>query len=117
GLLLFGGLVVPHPTERANLALIVYLATWLGARRDDIGSWRVTVPFVLITMLVLGLVVAEPDLGTAIVIVVVALTIYFAAGARLEIFIALGVLTGVSVLALAVVNPERYERLLTFVDP
>ena len=113
----FGGLVGLQPAELAKLALIVYLATWLGARRDDIGSWRVTVPFVLITMLVLGLVVAEPDLGTAIVIVVVALAIYFAAGARLEIFIALGVLTGVSVLALAVVNPERYERLLTFVDP
>src|SRR2546426_8843910 len=78
----FGGLVGLQPAELAKLALIVYLATWLGARRDDIGSWRVTVPFVLITMLVLRLVVAEPDLGTAIVIVVVALAIYFSAGPR-----------------------------------
>jgi cell division protein FtsW len=113
----FGELAGLQPAELAKLALIVYLATWLGARREEIGSWRVTVPFVLITMTVIGLVVAEPDLGTAIVIVVVALAIYFAAGARLQIFAALGILTGVSLLALAFVNPERYERLLTFVDP
>src|SRR3989442_929106 len=113
----FGGIAGLQPAELAKLALIVYLATWLGARREQIGSWRITVPFVLITMTVIGLVVAEPDLGTAIVIIVVALAIYFAAGARLQIFAALGILTAVSVLALAVVNPERYERLLTFVDP
>jgi cell division protein FtsW len=106
-----------QPAELAKLALILYLATWLGAHREQVRTWRVIVPFVLITGAVVGLVVAEPDLGTAIVIVVVALSMLFAAGARLAMFAALGALTAVAVLALAVVNPERYERLTTFIDP
>jgi cell division protein FtsW len=106
-----------QPAELAKLALIVYLATWLGAKRADVRSWRVTIPFVLVTTLVAGLVIAEPDLGTTIVIVMVALGMYFAAGARVMMFAALGLCTTVGVAALAVVNPERLERLTTFMDP
>jgi len=113
----FGGSFGLQPAELAKLALIVYLATWLGGKRDQIGSWRITLPFILVTALVVGLVVAEPDLGTATVVVVVALAMYFAAGARLREFAALGGLTAVSVLALAVAQPYRYQRLLTFLDP
>jgi len=113
----FGGSFGLQPAELAKLALIVYLATWLGGKRDQIGSWRMTLPFILVTALVVGLVVAEPDLGTATVVVVVALAMYFAAGARLREFAALGGLTAVSVLALAVAQPYRYQRLLTFLDP
>jgi cell division protein FtsW len=106
-----------QPAELAKLALIVYLATWLGAKRAEVRSWRVTIPFALVTMLVAGLVMAEPDLGTTIVIVMVALGMYFAAGARLMMFAALGLCTAVGVAALAVVNPERLERLTTFMNP
>jgi cell division protein FtsW len=112
----FGGFGL-QPAELAKLALIVYLATWLGGKREQIGSWRISVPFILVTVLVVGLVVAEPDLGTAIVVVVVALAIYFAAGARLREFVALGGLTAVLLLALAVAQPYRYQRLLTFLNP
>jgi cell division protein FtsW len=113
----FGGAFGLQPAELAKLALIIYLATWLGGKRAEIGSWRISLPFILVTVLVVGLVVAEPDLGTAIVVVIVALAIYFAAGARLREFAALGALTGVVVLALAVTQPYRYQRLLTFLDP
>jgi len=68
-------------------------------------------------MLVAGLVIAEPDLGTTIVIVMVALAMYFAAGARVMMFAALGILASVGVAALAVINPERLERLTTFLNP
>src|SRR6267378_2360222 len=112
----FGGSFGLQPAELAKLALIVYLATWLGGRRAQIGSWRITVPFILVTALVVGLVVAEPDLGTAIVVVVVALAMYFAAGARLREFAALGALAAVIVLALAVAQPYRLQRLVTFLD-
>ena len=106
-----------QPAELAKLAIILYLGTWLGAHRDRIGSWRVSVPFLLVTATVAGLVVAEPDLGTAIVIVAVALAMYFVAGARLREFAAVGGLAVIVGLALAVVQPYRYDRLLAFVDP
>src|SRR5438309_464961 len=113
----FGGSFGLQPAELAKLALIVYLATWLGGKREQIGSWRITLPFILVTTVVVGLVVVEPDLGTAIVLVVVALALYFAAGARLREFAALGGLAAVVILALAVAQPYRLQRLLTFLDP
>src|SRR4029077_93254 len=113
----FGGSFGLQPAELAKLALIVYLATWLGGKREQIGSWRVTGPFLLLTALVVGLVVAEPDLETAIVVLVFALAMYFAAGARIREFAALGGLTAVVVLALAVAQPYRLQRLVTFLDP
>jgi cell division protein FtsW len=106
-----------QPAELAKLALIVYLAFWLGARRDRVASAAVTVPFVALVALVAGLVVAEPDLGTAIVIGVIALGMYFAAGARLAAFGALGLLALAATAALAIAQPYRLQRLLTFVDP
>ena len=110
----FAGL---QPAELAKLALVLYLAFWLAAKGDQVGRWSVTVPFVGILSLVAALVVAEPDLGTAIVLVAVGLAMYFVAGARVAEFAALGGLATVSVAAVAVVQPYRLARLATFLDP
>ncbi|MFN2519601.1 MAG: putative lipid II flippase FtsW [Candidatus Limnocylindria bacterium] len=106
-----------QPAELAKLALVLYLSFWLGPRAKGIRGVSVTVPFIVCVVLVAGLVVAEPDLGTAIVIVALALAVYFAAGARLREFGALGLLAAVALASLAVVQPYRLQRLLTFLDP
>jgi cell division protein FtsW len=97
--------------------LILYLAAWFGARRGEIRRPEVFVPFLLATGVLAGLVVAEPDFGTAIVIVAIAMTMYFLAGAGLRIFAALAGLVGVGVLAIAIEQPYRLQRLVTFLDP
>ncbi|MDP9280731.1 MAG: putative lipid II flippase FtsW [Chloroflexota bacterium] len=106
-----------QPAELAKLALILYLAFWLGARRDRIGRGGTALGFVIVTGLIAGLIFAEPDLGTAIVIGAIALAMYFVAGARLWMFGALALLSGVLALAGALAHPERVERLMTFIDP
>jgi cell division protein FtsW len=106
-----------QPAEFAKLALILYLAFWLGARRDRIGRSGTAIGFVAFSGVIVALVFAEPDLGTAIVIGTVALAMYFAAGARLWMFAALASLCAVLALAGALAHPERVERLMTFVDP
>ena len=110
----FAGL---QPAELAKLALVVYLAFWLAAKRELVGRWSVTVPFVGVLTLVAALVIAEPDLGTAIVVVAIGLAMYFVAGARLIEFAALGGLATICVAAVAVVQPYRVLRLVTFLDP
>jgi cell division protein FtsW len=67
--------------------------------------------------LVAGLVIAEPDLGTAIVLVAIGLGMYFVAGARIAEFAALAGLTTIAVASVAVVQPYRLARLATFLDP
>jgi cell division protein FtsW len=106
-----------QPAELAKLALIVYFAFWLAAKRALMGRWAVTVPFVGVVALTAGLVIAEPDLGTAIVLIGIALAMYFVAGARLVEFGALAGLTTVCIAAVAVVQPYRLLRLATFLDP
>jgi cell division protein FtsW len=106
-----------QPSEVAKLALIVYLAYWLAARRERVTTAATTVPFIVLVVLVTGLVIAEPDLGTAIVIGAVAFTIWFVAGARLVLFGALGALVVVVTAAVAIAQPYRLRRLLTFLDP
>src|SRR5258705_178472 len=106
-----------QPAELAKLALILYLAFWLGARRDRIERGGTAIGFVLVTGVIGALVFAEPDLGTAIVIGAIALAMYFVAGARLWMFAALAMLSGVLALAGALAHPERVERLMTFIDP
>jgi len=106
-----------QPAEFAKLALVLYLAFWLGARKDRIERAGTAVGFVLATGTIVALVFAEPDLGTAIVIGGVALAMYFAAGARLWMFGALAMLSGVLAFAGALAHPERVSRLMTFIDP
>jgi cell division protein FtsW len=110
----FAGL---QPAELAKLALVVYLAFWLAAKRELVGRWSVTVPFIAALTLVAALVIAEPDLGTAIVVVAIGLAMYFVAGARVVEFAALGGLATICVAAVAVVQPYRLLRLVTFLDP
>ena len=66
--------------------------------------------------LVLGLIMLEPDMGTATVIAVVAIIMYFASGAPILHFL---LLVPASILALLaiLISPYRRERLLTFFDP
>lgn len=106
-----------QPAEFAKLALILYLAAWLGARRDRVTSPGVMVGVLTVTAILTGLIFLEPDLGTAIVIGMIALVMYFAAGARLRVFTALGLLAVVLALAGAMTSEYRLQRILTFLDP
>src|ERR671934_615382 len=96
------GAIGLQPAELAKLALIIYLAAWFGTRRDRLGAPQVFLPFIVVAGALAALVVAEPHLGTAIVLVAIAMAMYFLAGARLRVFGALAILAVVSVLAIAI---------------
>ncbi len=112
------GPVSVQPTELAKLVLVVYLADFLARRQAVIDSlWRGVLPPLVVTGGVAGLVLLQPDLGSAVAIVGVVLCMIFVAGARLQ---HLGMIGGlaVPVVALAVwMAPYRLRRILTFMDP
>jgi cell division protein FtsW len=71
-----------QPGEAAKLAVILYLAAWLASHHEHIR--RITyglLPFSLLVGAVGGLVVLQPDLSTAAIIVLVAWTMFYLAGA------------------------------------
>ena len=113
----FGPLSV-QPSEYAKLAIIIYMSAWLTSRGDDINKFSLGfVPFVLMLSIMGGLVIAEPDMGTTVIVLLTASTLFFVAGAPLS---HLALLLAVGGLISFIVVQERdyqMDRLISFVDP
>jgi cell division protein FtsW len=107
-----------QPAEFAKLAIVLYLAHWLDRRGTDARTfWNGLVPFGMLVAPGFFLIAAEPDLGTAGVYVIVAVSIFFMAGANL---LYLGAITaGVAGSAWLMISATSYqlERIQTFLDP
>src|SRR5437868_4574407 len=114
----FGGWFSLQPSELAKPALILYLAYFLESRTKLMNDVRSTlVPAVVPTLIFLGLIVKEPDLGTAIACAGVTGTILYVAGMRLRYF-GYGLAAAAPVLYALVFRVKwRYDRILAFVNP
>lgn len=112
------GPVFFSPTEAFKLAFIIYLAAWFDRKGAAVRSfWYSTVPFIVILAVVAGLIVAQPDMGTMMVIASVAAIMYFVAGANLT-HVAMMVSLGVAgVVFLIKTAPYRMARFMIFLNP
>lgn len=78
------GIISFQPSELLKLAAVLYLAALFASRKERAADTKQGfVPFLLIMGAVSALLVAQPDLGTLGVISLTALSVYFAAGARI----------------------------------
>ncbi len=107
-----------QPSELMKLALILHSAAVLADRPKIARSLRlVIVPVMGVGGCAVLLVMAQPDLGTALVISFTLASMLVAAGLPLR---QLGMVAGVGallVLVFAIVEPYRRARLITFMDP
>jgi cell division protein FtsW len=103
---------VLQPAEFVKLSLALYLSAWFSAKEKG----RFTA-FLLLTGLVLFLVMAEPDMGTTIIILCEALVIYFLSGGKMLYFAAILPLLAVVGFILIKIEPYRAARLATFLHP
>lgn len=104
------GFTVLQPAEFTKLAMVIYLSSWLSTHQR---FW----PFVFITSIVLGLVMLQPDLGTAIIITSIAFALFFVSGGSFK-KILIGGLGAVFIASILIVtSPYRMNRLKTFLDP
>lgn len=99
-------------SEFAKLALTIFLAAWFSNREK--GRF---LAFILLLALVLFLILAEPDMGTAGIVLIIALTMYFLSGApSWQFFTMIPAFAVLGFLAIKVA-PYRAQRLTTFLDP
>ena len=108
-----------HPAEVAKLALVIYVSHWLATRGMEIRSFtRGAAPLAFIVVPFLALVIKEPDLGTASVVVLIAFSLYFIAGANLLHLAAAGAvgLMGAVGVILAV-GDYPLKRIQTVINP
>ena len=113
----FGGLSF-QPSELAKLALPLFLAFFLTKNEASVGDLRSTViPCVGALLLLAGLIVLEPDLGTTIVLCAIFSAVYFAAGAKLVHIASVAGMMIIAGVAAILFEPWRVARLMAFLDP
>ena len=107
-----------QPSEISKLTLAIFLAYFLEKNAGEERSFKRTfVPCAVVTGLLAVLVVAEPDLGTALMLAVIFVVVIYTAGARL---LHLGLAAAPAFIALAgllIFVPFRVRRLTAFLDP
>lgn len=103
------GFFILQPTELAKFVLVIYFCAWFTYKERD----RL-IPFLLLLTLVVGLIILQPDLGTAIIIMAIASVLYFFSGAPISHFLILIPLTLAGGTIFAFAEPYRFARITTF---
>ncbi len=99
-----------QPSELMKMGLIFYLSTWLLKPRRFQS-------FLLLVGIIFGLVMLEPDLGSGIVLLLVALSMYFVSGKPLKHFVWFLGFGTIGILGLIILSPYRMQRLTTYLNP
>ncbi|MDP2586510.1 MAG: putative lipid II flippase FtsW [Candidatus Komeilibacteria bacterium] len=113
------GLFSFQPTEVVKLAFLIYLAAWLEKKGEHaVKDFQYGfLPFIFSLGLIVMLVMAQPDLGTLLIIVAISLIVYFVAGGAGK-HIAMVILGGLLLVFIAVqIAPYRMGRLTAFFNP
>jgi len=112
------GLFNLQPSEIAKVTMVMWVAAFLARKADRLRSFtKGTMPVLLVTGLVAGLIFDQPDLGTAVAIVLVMCLVLFAGGLPWGQIISLGVL-GIGLLAVGIKTADyRLERFMSFLNP
>lgn len=113
------GFISFQPAEIVKITFLIYLATWLEKKGEqglkDVQSSFL--PFLFIFGMVVFLVMAQPDFGTLLVIIVISLIVYFMAGSPYKHIFGL-IFGGLLIAFIAIqIAPYRLNRLTTFFNP
>ena len=106
-----------QPSEFVKLALVLYLADVLVRKKDNMHELKSgLLPRAVVVGLVVGLIAAQPDLGTAIAVGIVAFVMLWVGGARLLHLTATGLAT-LPLIALSLyVSRYQWQRVVSFLD-
>ncbi len=115
---LFLGPITFQPVELAKLALVVYLAHSLSKKAEKVKTFTIGfVPHLVVCVLMMGLLLLQPDLGSSIILGATTLTMLFVAGARVS-YILLAVLAAAPVAyQLIIGTPWRLRRFMAYFNP
>ncbi len=107
-----------QPSEMAKLGLILYMAHSLAKKQEKIKSFKVGfIPYMVVLAFFLVLLLAQPDLGSALTLGVVAMVMLLVAGTRLSYLFSI-VILALPFLYFAVMNVDyRRKRIMAFLNP
>ncbi len=107
-----------QPSEFLKLAIIFYMADFLDRKKDSLTDLKHTVfPALFVLGLCTGLVLKQPDFGTAVTIAFVVFILFFAAGFRISYLLTALLVAAPVIVAAALAKPYRRKRFLAFFHP
>jgi len=114
------GFIRLQPSEFMKIALVIALARYFhGCSIDDVGRIHYLIPPILMVAVPSALVLRQPDLGTALMLVFASTVVFFLAGVRLWKFVVIfiGGLASLPFAWIYYLRPYQKARILTFLNP
>ena len=107
-----------QPSELAKIAVIIFTAALLERRMERIDEVGYSLlPIAVVVGGVVGLILAEPDLGTAVSVVTIAAMMVFAAGINYRYVVGLALAALPALYILIMTSDYRRKRVTAFLDP
>lgn len=108
-----------QPSELVKLSFLIYLATWLEAKKGELSSFSGGIfPFLVILGVISLLMMAQPDLGTLFIIVFTAAVVFFAGGGKVSHLAMVGVLAGLLIfIVFSIKSDYQSDRFKCLKDP
>jgi cell division protein FtsW len=101
-----------QPSEIIKLITVLYIADWLASKGDRLHDWGYgLIPFAVIIGSITGMILLQPDFGTAITIVVTAGAMLFMAGIDWKQMLLALVVAITAIIILTLIFPHTRERL------
>ncbi|MBL7170954.1 MAG: putative lipid II flippase FtsW [Candidatus Omnitrophica bacterium] len=104
-----------QPSEIAKFALIFYAADFIS--RKKCRYLKEFLPLILSIVFVVGMIILQPDFGTAIIIATLGMFILFIAGLKLQYLLMLLFMAVPGLIYLIMKAPYRLNRILVFLHP
>jgi cell division protein FtsW len=106
-----------QPAEFAKLGVVMYLAGWLSGKGKKVKSFsHGFIPFFLIISSLAAILVLQKDLGTLVLICIIAVAVFFAAGASIVHLGFLGIMVVTVGVIVAMLEPYRLSRIYTWIS-
>lgn len=107
-----------QPSELIKLFAVLYAADYTVRKGLVKNHWsQVFLPMFAVMALVGGLLLLEPDMGSFVVICIVAISILFLGGFNIKVFAGLVIALPIAFAALIFSSPYRMQRVIGFMDP
>jgi len=105
-------------SEIAKVLFVLYMAGYFS-RHQALFASKISVVLrpVLVSILVCGLILNEPDFGTVVILACVTTGMLFLSGSRLRHFLLVAIVALLLLVALSLLQSYRVERMVSFLDP
>lgn len=112
-----GGFFSFQPAELLKLSFVIYFAAWLSAVKEKVRFMKYGIlPLIILFLLSGGLLLAQPDTDTFLILALSGVAMFVAAGARFRDFLIIVLIGAIGFSALIFTQPYIKERVFAFIN-